>query len=398
MFRALTPLHYFLLSSLIYFSPYVLRSIESVERSLSLKINTDYGPQTGLVLALAIASILTAMVMYPRSVPDLTIRHYNHWEGKALTMALLAFGGYTALTPEIYLADKSEVLEATNRGHLLFYTTCSIGAVYSAWCGWSRERANLLLSFAGLLFILYIGHRSALAIALLAASYVVLRNRSVRQIPIRYIVFGSVAFVSLAIYKSIYVWMKAGLYDRALEDLMSAQLASLLVGLEPFLIFLHLDYVVSNDFSLECSNLWLIPVAIIPFSDLYIDAQSCTFTDQIHPVFFSQFSGGVGANIWAEFFALFGYAGIPLLVFVVSCVALLIEKVIRQIDSPVIKAALVISMMHFTFYIQRKELFGAFISAKRVIIAALIIYLLALLLKLVFAKRQSGLEGSRRLV
>lgn len=384
-----TPMVFFLLSSALYFLPYPLSSFYSVTSEISLKIRTDYSPETGVVVAWALFACVIGVLLYPKRPQKLDIARPSRWESMALTIMLVMLGGYAALTPEIYSASKADVLDATNRGHLLFYAVSSMGLVYSFMVGWRKERLNFALSVAGLAFILFIGHRSSLALALLSIFYISFRNRSITQIRPRYIGLGLALLFGLAVWKALYKAVKGGMYDQALENLASESLAaSALVGLEQFVIFLHLDYVVSSDFQPLCSNIWLIPISLIPFADSFIDADSCTFTDQIQPLYFTQFSGGVGANIWAEFYSHLGMAGIPTLVLTLGVSAFVVEWLMNKTSSALLKSGLIIAIMNMVFYIQRKELFGAFISAKRAVIAALIVFFLAMLLKLLFAKRR----------
>jgi len=382
------PLFYLLVSSLIYFSPYVLSSFDFIRDSISSRINTSYDQETGLVVLFALVSILIGMFLYPSKQVNFSTKKQVNFESIALTILLLGTGAYTLLTPELYLANKSDVLGSTNRIHLLFYSLCSLGVLFSVLSNWKNQLVVLMLSGGGLLLILYIGHRSAIAITVLSLSYLVFRNIPVRKIPIRYFLMAIGILIFLAAYKSIYIAVKLGAFDLARERLLNGGfIEAALIGLEQFVIFLHLDYVVSNDYTPECSNLWLIPVSLIPFSNLVFDGSACTFTDQIKPMFFEQFSGGVGANIWAEFFANFGYIGIPMLVLTIGLITLTIERVINRISSPALTAGLIVSIMHFTFYIQRKELLGAFISGKRVIIAALLVFIAGFIIKEITSKR-----------
>lgn len=382
---------FFLLSSALYFLPYPLSSFPSVTSEISARIRTDYSAETGVVVAWALFACVLGVILYPKRPQQLVIAHRNRWESMALTITLVLLSLYTALTPEIYSATKADVLDATNRGHLLFYAVSTTGLVYSFLVGWRKEKINLALSLAGLGFILFIGHRSALALALLSIFYISFRNRSITQIRPLYIAIGLGLLFGLAVWKSIYKAVKSGLYDQALSNLASESLASsALVGLEQFVIFLHLDYVVNSDFQPLCSNIWLIPVSIIPFADQFVDAEGCTFTDQIQPLFFTEFSGGVGANIWAEFYSHLGYTGIPVLVLTLGLSVFVVEWIMNKVSSALLKSGFIIAIMHMVFYIQRKELFGAFISAKRAVIAALIVFFFATLLRLLLSKRRES--------
>jgi len=201
---------------------------------------------------------------------------------------------------------------------------------------------------------------------------------------------------ALLVYKSMYVDVKSGNWSEAAERLrVENLLRSIQAGFEPFLIYMQLDFVVSEDFRLECSNLWNIPVSVLPFSDEIIaalggDAVACSYHDQVKPAFFSGYSGGVGANVWAEFYSLFGAGGVLILLGVLTAVFSLIEAAMRRIQSPVLLAGLVLALVNFSFYIQRKEFFGAFISAKRGLTITIIVFVLAWMLRVALSQGAQG--------
>lgn len=216
----------------------------------------------------------------------------------------------------------------------------------------------------------------------------------------RYVVGGFSGFFFLAVYKSVYSAVKAGNFELVGQKIKFDQLSdSTLVGLEQFVTLAHLDLIVKYSYTLPCSNLWLVPLSFIPFSDAVFGKDGCTYNEQVQPLLFPGYSGGVAANIWAEFYANFGYAGFPLLVIILSLACVAIEAIIRNVRSAALKAGLIVAIIHLTFYIQRKELLGAFISAKRVILVSLFIFGLVYVHRKCFPRASAvvvGVRGPRR--
>ncbi|MBB6424399.1 hypothetical protein [Sphingopyxis sp. JAI128] len=309
---------------------------------------------------------------------DLSIEgNYSH-EAIAIAIFIAVFGIYTLYTPELFESAKSLVLESTNRGHYIFYNICAIGLVYSLMVGWKKHMMLVLLSLSGLALVMYIGHRSALAIAIAGCVYLQFRNKSLLKLKPLHIIGALGMILFLAVYKSIYLAVKMGDFSAVKTRLTENPLMdNAVIGLEQFLTFAHLDFVVTYDYSLPCSNLWNIPISLIPFMDEFVDVSTCGYNTQVQQVFFSAYRGGVAANIWAEFYAIFGYAGIPLVVLAIVGLCKALEYFMNRIRSPLLKTGLILSIINLTVYIQRKELIGGIVSAKRVILVVLLVYGLA---------------------
>lgn len=374
---AVTPTVFLLLSTLLYFSPYVLSSAEWVQFGRHSYL-AEYTPETGVAALLALACVVVGIMAYPRTPVNFAVRTNSQSEAVVLTCFLALLGLYVFFTPQLFEADKADVLEGTNRFHLIFYTLCPVGLISGYLAGWRTHKISMGVSAAGLLLILYIGHRSPLAITILCLIYISYRNQSILSVKRTHILAAVGALIFLALYKSVYVAIKSGNYVTVADRLLPENLlSSALVGLEQFLTFKHLDYIVTTDFELACSNMWLIPVSVIPFTENVLDLAECDYNAQVQPLFFPEFSGGVAANIWAEFYGNFGYVGFPLLVMAIILFCFPLERWISKITSPTLKAGLIVGVIQFTFYIQRKEIFGAFISGKRAVIAALFVFGLA---------------------
>jgi hypothetical protein len=384
---ALRPQVWLLISTILYFFPYAVGSFQ-YRSPYGSRIVVEYHDGTIYAVALIFFCLAMSIFFIRDNKVDLSVNEDNRHEAIVLIFLISVFGIYTLMTPQLFEATKSDVLESTNRGHYLFYSICSVGVIFSFLSGWKKNRDVLFISVIGLFLVLYIGHRSALAITVAGFIYLRFRNSSLTNLKIWHVIGAFALVFALAVYKSIYVAIKMGDFGAVRDRLLENPLVdNAVVGLEQFVTFAHLDFVVTYDYSLPCSNLWAIPISLIPFMDEFIDVSACGYNVQVQQVFFSAYPGGVAANIWAEFFANFGYAGIPLLVLILVAVCKLVEYFISKSSSAVIKAGLILSIIQLTVYIQRKELMGAFISAKRVILVALLVYAGALILRMLTSRR-----------
>jgi len=378
---ALRPSVWLLISTLLYFFPFVIGEFNYISPS-GQRYAASYHGGTIFAVALALASIVFAILVFRDAEVDLSADRRPGGEAAAFIVFFAVFGIYTLMTPELFSYAKVEVLSAKNRFHYIFEDACQIGMVYAVLAGWRKNVIPLALSLIGLGLVLYIGHRSALAVAIAGIFYVAFRNRSLLSLKAWHVISALIALAFLVLYKSIYVFVKMGdiaaIKSRLLRD---ALWDNAVVGLEQFVTFAHLDFVVTYNYSLPCSNLWISPVALVPFMDEIINISACGYNRQIQEAYFSGYGGGVAANIWAEFFANLGYIGIPLVVAVILGACKIIEYWIGNCNSLLLKSGLILSIIEMTVYIQRKELMGGLVSAKRVVIVAILMYALARVLR-----------------
>jgi len=387
----LTPHALLLVSTLLYFSPALFGSCE-YKRPDGQLIEHGFSPEVMWLAAGIVVMLLCVTFATRRSVLHLKTAASTDAEALVLGFLLLALGSYVASSGHVSEAEKSVMLENTNRIHLAFYVLCSVGVLFCVIAGIRRHCIVFIMSLIGLLFVMYLGHRSATAIAVVGVAYLRFRNAPVTSRVVKLSLCVAPMLFALLVYKSMYVDIKSGSWSAASERLrVENLLVSMRAGFEPFLTYMQLDFVVSEDFKLECSNLWKIPVSVLPFSDKIIavfggDPVACSYHEQVKPAFFSGYSGGVGANVWAEFYSLFGAGGVLILLGVLTSFFGLIEAAMRRIQSPVLLAGLVLALVNFSFYIQRKELFGAFISAKRGLTITIIVFVLAWMLRVALSQ------------
>lgn len=383
----LTPYLLLLISTLIYFSPYAVGSFEYLAPG-GQRVERHYSGEVGIAVAMILAMLAVCAALLGKKHQTIRIMSSTSIEAKVLAALIVVSGLYVLGTGQASIVSKQVLLEQTDRIDLSFYLLCSLGFIFSALTGYKSNRGLLAISLMGLLFVAYLGHRSSIVIAIIGAAYVKFRDHPIPRIPIKYVVAAVVLFFIIAVYKSVYVAIKLERWDLVMERLSPDNIMqSSLSGMEQFTTFAHLDFFVVDNFRLHCSNAWLIPFSIIPYSDSFLsgvwDVPGCYYNAQVQPVYFPGYSGGVAANIWAEFFGYFGYFGFPILVAILGWFYWFIEYVIRRMRSPVLISGLIVALINLSFYIQRKELFGAFISGKRAFTVALIVFFLAWVLRMV---------------
>lgn len=376
----LTPTALLFISSAIYFAPIFYG--EGGVDTFGGRYVVRYQAETFWVAVLALASITLIFIAFPPRALTFRMGYSPNMEASVIFAFWVLLAAYTVTTSAMFSADKALVLEATNRAHTAFFNLNSIAFLFCLLIGWKRHRFLFLASLAGLAFAIFVGHRSYLALALVGAAYVFFRNTSVLKVKLIYGICGGLAVVGLVLYKSIYVWIKRGDFQKVNELLQWDNLfESVLVGIEPVTTSRILDYVIFHDFSLACSNLAIVPLLWIPFLDGFLETARCSFNSQMQPTLMGGYHGGVAANIWAEFYSVFGIFGIPILVVVLLGLARIVEYIIQRIRSPVLVSAFILAIVQLTFYVQRNELATTITLAKRAVIVALIIWAIASLLQ-----------------
>ncbi len=377
----LTPAFLLLISTALYFTPALFGGFEMTWSS-GASISTVFSRETITISALILTTLAIVAFAWPRHEIRYKTFEREQIESRILLAVVILLMLYTLRTPALFSPTKSEVLAATDRLHFLFYNSCMVGFLFCQLTNWKKHKPLMLTSTLGLLLAVYIGHRSYLAISIAGLIYLSFRSKSVLSIKKSHFFMMIVILLSLMLYKPIYSAIKDGNLELILYRISPENiLISLAIGSEQFITYSILDQVVNIDFQLRCSNLWFTPFTIIPFTDSLIDLKDCTFNNQFQSAFFSDFSGGIAANIWAEFIANFGIAGIP--IFIISSLALCsaIEKLSTATRSAALISGLIIMIIQLTFYVQRNEFLSGFLLGKRAVIAALVVFLIALIIQ-----------------
>lgn len=377
----LTPAFLLLVSTALYFTPALFGGFEMTWSS-GASISTIFSRKTVAISALILIALIIIVFAWPRHEIQYKVFEREQLESHILLMVITILMLYTLRTPALFSPSKFEVLAATDRLHFLFYNACMVGFLFCKITNWKKNKSLMLTSTLGLLLAMYIGHRSYLAISIVGLIYLSFRSKSVLSTKKSHFFLLIAILFFLMLYKPIYSAIKDGNIELILYRISPENiLVSLAIGSEQFITYSILDQVMNIDFQLRCSNLWFTPFTLIPFTDSLIDLKDCTFNNQFQSAFFSDFSGGIAANIWAEFIANFGIAGIP--IFIISSLTLCsaIERLSTTTRSAALISGLIIMIIQLTFYIQRNEFLSGFLLGKRAVMAALVVFIVALVIQ-----------------
>ena len=362
-----------LLSTLLYFYPALTGGVllKSIFTNGYYQV---FSQETYLVVAYILFLLFLFVYISRNKVVRIDKSKLSFGGAIAFSFLWLPLLVYVLSTPSLFSANKHEVLEATNRFHLVFIFSSVIAIIVGASTFGPSSRFVFVLGAIGVLLFVYIGHRSYIAFSILGVIYVTFRNKSLSKIKVRYLFMIALSYLALVLYKNFYIAIKYG-DIRMISDIFFRREAADMIttGSEQFLIFSQLDMVIRHNYSLECSNLLVTPFTIIPFTNELIDAVKCSFNSQIQPRFYSHFSGGVAANIWAEFYANFGLLGPPVFIILALILVSALEFLLSKSRDPFLNAGIIVAIIQLLFYTQRNEFLTSFSFAKRAIIIGAIL-------------------------
>lgn len=371
-----------LLSTLLYFYPALSGGVllYSISRNGYYQI---FARDTYFVVIFIISLLLVISVVFRNKPVMLTKSKLPLGSAAAFAFLWFPLLIYVFATSALFSPDKHEVLAATNRFHLIFIYTSVIGVIAGVSTFGKSSRFVMSLGVIGVFLFVYIGHRAYLAFAILGVVYYYFRNKSLARIRIKYLFAIFISYFFMVFYKNIYVAIKYGDFQRVVDILSRRETADLITtGSEQFTIFSQLDMVIRHNYSLECSNFFITPFTIIPFTNEFFDITECSFNAQVQPTFYAEYAGGVAANIWAEFYANFGIFGF--LIFIACSLGLtkVFEYVLSKSHEPFLNASIIVAIIQMLFYTQRNEFLTSFTLAKRSIIIGVILMVISALFRL----------------
>ena len=372
---SLTPAVMLLVSTVLYMSP-ALWAEAPMALGYKNFVLVPFDPKTRLIAFIIVACMCVVASFRWKELNLHHVKAIPH-ERYVLLFGFTILLIYTISTPELFQGNKTVTLEATNKIHAAFYNICIL-MVVSFSIDRNIHRIVPALGAIGLLIAIYIGHRSYAAVALISIAFIMFRNRSLLKVKLRWYFAAASTLLVLALYKSIYIAVKIGDYAYAIAALQSNKIGqSIQTGMEQFLIFRVFDMISSTDFQAQCTNLKYLPLFFVPFTDSLVNYQTCSTNAQIQSTLFSYYTGGVASNIWGEFLSVLGYAGLFVVPAVLLGLARITEWALRRVSSPLLGAGLIIAVVQLTFYVQRNDLMVAITLAKRGILLAAGLYLMA---------------------
>ena len=282
-------------------------------------------------------------------------------------------------------------MESLNRWHILFYAAATLGFALSFQL---RRKLLLVLFFVFLAFDLYIGFRSAFAIAILSILILMLHARGRQRlgagdwkVVVAVLLFG----MSMVAYKYIVAAAKLGLWDLVLGTLTDPdQLLLVFTRSEPFVVQHTFNEVVTQRFVTSSDHITSSLYQFMLFTP-ELGAANVSFNSLFRPARCSQRLTTVWRPIWAQMWSAGGW---PLLVVFAMLFnfAVAIGNATLRAQCPAIRAGLAPVFCYWVFYIHRNDLGYALNIGKRHLLLLVSAMLLASILKA--AVRRSPLHQS----
>jgi len=334
-------------------------------------------PQTYVVLVLVLSLLLaTAIVTDIFAKPSTATRAGGeYWRFLTPMMTSLAIFGcmlsMITIGSELFSTDKVSLLSKLNRWFLLWTTSATLGLVLAA----SRRQyilaaTNLCL----LLFVLYIGFRVEITVALLAVATMRMAEQGPQRL-FRHWKLG-IAVVTLGIGLFVYKYL---LFALKLNDwnLMAEQMRNpdafrlIFFHSEPFIILGILNETIRQDLQVGLSHLDGCLYLLLPFAN-ELGAQFIGFDKLYQPKLFSSVTTyGIGSNIWAEMIASGSWP--LLLAFSVGYTQLLaFGRIVAARMSLEWTAIISVILVYAAFYIHRNDLLFQLTLMRRVFLTALV--------------------------
>jgi len=345
-------------SSLIYFIPGFFGS--SSFSVVGEWKESPLQPETYAIMILVMLSIVVAeriahftprLMSWRIHIPAATL------VGPALAFA--ALGGLAGLLltagSTVFEADKALVLDSLGRWHILYYCAATLGLAMAYEL---RQKKLLVLFFAILVFDLFIGFRSAMAIALLSVLMLLLsRQKEQRLAAVNWrIALGTLIFAILMFgYSHVGYAIKSGMWDLAWHTLTDPE-AFLLIFTrsEPFVVQQTLNEVVTQRFYTDFDHIASALYQFMLFAP-ELGADFVSFNSVFQPALFPDVDYGLASNIWAQMWSAGGW---PLLIlFVVFFdLVLAVGNTSLRSRSPIVRAGLAPMFCYWAFYIHRNDI------------------------------------------
>jgi hypothetical protein len=372
-------------SSIIYFSPgYVGKVIY-----LSTFTLVDIVNETYLVFNLVLVFMLltTWLYDYTHSGRSQLQEKIFRNEGKIPLLALI-IGGlgcfmFFAEFGNVMFSDISKTAKldeiSGTRWHILwnFGTTfCLLLAYYY------KKRKILFLAIVLILLNVYIGHRSTAALAFLALLLMAAKDYGKTNLihflssRKRFLVFSAILFVGFFfyVYKGISFHLLQGRYDVVTERLTSSDyyLRSFEQS-EPFGIQSNLNSTLSKNIKNDPIHPGDVLVNSLLFGDILGYEQYGNYLDQTD--IYGQLDSGAGNNIWAFIWSSNGWFGLLFFIIFFNWMLWLMNNWVLRYGG--FRLAIVVySAAYFAFYIHRNTLLYQINLQKRILLIALLLFIL----------------------
>jgi hypothetical protein len=338
-----------------------------------------YAIMCWVLLVLVFCAALVDLAERDHSAPSAMINESLRHMGTIATSAGVAglLLTWTTVGSALLDPDKFALLALLNRWYLLWTTGAVLGlSITFLRRSWFLFAVNALLLLANL----YVGFRVDLVIAVLALCTIVMARRG----PVRFISYWRTGLliaafgVLLFVYKYILFALKALDTDLLISQLSNPDAFKLIfLYSEPFVAQGTLNEVIRQGFFVGADHLQSVFLLFVPFAN-ELGAEVVGFNDLFQPTLFSSVTEyGLGSNIWAEMWAVGGWAAIVLFSAVFAAVLVSSSIMARRLG-PEGTALLVTLAVYWSFYIHRNDLLYQLTLSRRVLMAWALFALCAL--------------------
>jgi hypothetical protein len=274
-------------------------------------------------------------------------------------LSLAAVAGLTGLLltsgRTVFETDKALVLDSLGRWHILYYCAATLGLAMAYEL---RQRMLFVLFLAMLGFDLFIGFRSALAVALLSVLILLLSAQKEQRlsamnwrIALGILMFGILMFG----YAHLAFAVKSRMWDLAWNTLADPDaFLFFFIRSEPFIVQQTLNEVVTNRFHTNFDHIASALYQFMLFAP-ELGANTVSFNSVFQPALFPEVDYGLASNIWAQMWSAGGW---PLLIVfsMLFNIVLAIGNTFLRSPSPILRAGLAPVFCYWAFYIHRNDL------------------------------------------
>jgi|GEM_PF-1809402 len=353
-----------------------------------------------LVATIAFGLVADAMgALGPTQMQPIAPPVQDPWRFTGLIATVAAVVGFAlacvTVGDALLDADKFGLLERLNRWYLLWTTGAVLGLAVTFMRG---EKGLFFVNLLLLIANLYVGFRVDLVIAVLAVGSLAMSRRGAIRLASHWrlgalvLVFG----ISLFAYKYILFAVKALDWDVLVAQLRNPDAFKLMfLYSEPFVAQGTLNEVIKQDYVVGGGHLLGALALLVPFAN-ELGAEVTGFNELFQPTLFSSVTGyGLGSNIWAEMWAIGGWAAVTAFT---AGYGLLLGGVGRYLPrvGPESAALLATLGVYWAFYIHRNDIIFQLTLSRRILMAWVLFALLSVFLNALLRRLREIADGSMR--
>lgn len=291
----------------------------------------------------------------------------------SVALMLISAGG------ALWSPEKAAVMESIGRWHILFYSASMIGLSVSVYL---KDKIFFAVFFFLLIFNMYIGFRSPLAVAVLSG-IMVWASRQPKIDMIRVMKLAPIVFLfgfSMFFYKTIAHAVKSGSWGLvASRSLDVDTYYHMVIDSEPFITQAILNEVISTGYKTPPDHLYSAAYQLLLFAPS-LGAKMVSFNDYFQIALFGELDYGMASNIWAQMWSVGSWGFIILMVILFNLVIVVANRSAALYGGS-LAAILAPAFCYWVFYVHRNDLAYMINLEKRIFLVALIAILMAWLLR-----------------